>query len=427
MVATPRRTVLTGIGPVTPIGLSPETFWASLCDGRSGVRRIQSFDPTGLPTQIGGEVLGFDARDFIDKKDRKALKMMTRTSHLAVAAAQLALADAQVDRASLDPARFGVVLGSGTIPGGLEELSPAAWASIDVGRRAVDLKKWGRDGIPTIPPTWMLYHVPNMPACFVSILHNAQGPNNSITQTDLGGLLAVGEACRIIARDHADLFLVGGADTMMNPISMVRQCLFRSLSRRNESPESACRPFDRNRDGLVPGEGATLLVLEALDHARRRGARVYGEVIGFGAAFDRNRTGLGLARAVKLAMAEAGIAPREIDHVNAQGFSTVDADAWEARALNLVFGADLVSIPVFAAKSYFGTLGVGANSTELAASLLAVQRGLLPATLNYREPDPACPAAVNREPRPVTRPCFLKIAFTELGQCAAAVIRKWEE
>jgi 3-oxoacyl-[acyl-carrier-protein] synthase II len=177
----------------------------------------------------------------------------------------------------------------------------------------------------------------------------------------------------------------------------------------------------------VLGEGATLLAVEEAEHARRRGAHIYGEVAGSGAAFDKDRTGQGLVRAIRAALAQAGVTPAEIDHVNAQGYGSVEGDTWEARALVQALGVEAASVPVLAAKSYFGTLGGAANTTELAASLLAFQHGILPASLNYRMPDPACPVVVNRNTRPVSRPCFLKVAFTELGQCAAAVIRKWAE
>jgi 3-oxoacyl-[acyl-carrier-protein] synthase II len=257
----------------------------------------------------------------------------------------------------------------------------------------------------------------------VSIIHNAQGPNNTITESDVAGLLAMGEAFRILCRDQADFFLVGGADSRLSPLSMVRQCLFLPLSRRNETPEKACRPFDRGRDGVVLGEGGSVLVLEELEHARRRGARIYAEVLGFGSAFDRNQSGTGLIRAIRAALKDAGIGPEEVDHVNASGYSSVPADAWEARALHEVFGQ--WDTPVTAVKSYFGSLGAGSSITELAASLLALTNGVVPPTLNFEEPDPACPVTViTGSPRPMQKPYVLKVAFTGQGQCAALVCRK---
>ena len=218
-----------------------------------------------------------------------------------MAAARLAADDAGLERTTLDPKRFGVVFGAGTIPGDLADLGPLAQACFDPDTGRVDYRRWGRDGLPLVPPMWMLNHVPNMVSCHVSILHNAQGPCNTITQTDVASLLGPGRGPPgAVRRGRADLFLVGGGDTGINPISYVRQSLFAPLSRRNAEPERACRPFDRQRDGLVLGEGGGVLVLEELEHARRRQAPIYAEVIGFGSAFDRGGSGKGLARAIEV-------------------------------------------------------------------------------------------------------------------------------
>jgi 3-oxoacyl-[acyl-carrier-protein] synthase II len=425
MRSSSRRAVITGIGVVTPIGLDRDAFWESLRAGRSGVKPIQSFDTSGLPVHFGGEIVGFDARTYVDKKERKSLKVMARTIQLAVAGAQLALDDSGADKAKLDPTRFGVEFGAALIASELGELGAPAQASANCQPGSIDLEKWGKEGLAAMPPLWMLKYLPNMLACHVSILHNAQGPNNSITQTEVSSILALGESSRIIGRNQADFFLVGGADSKINPLSMVRQSLFEPLSRRNDSPPTACRPFDRDRDGLVLGEGGGVFVLEELGHAERRGAHIYAEVVGFGAAFDRDRSGPGLARAMRAALADAGVAADEIDHINAQGFSTIEEDRWEGRAIQEVFGACRPPVPVFAPKSYFGNLGAGSGTTELAASLLALENGVVPATLNYEHPDPVCPVAVSTVPRQVARKHVLKISFTEMGQCAAVVCRKW--
>ena len=317
--------------------------------------------------------------------------------------------------------------GSGLIATDLTEIADAAQISSQGEAGTVDLLRWGELGLPIIQPLWMLKYLPNMLACHVSILHNAQGPNNSITESDVASLLALGETFRILGRGGADLFLTGGAESKINPLSMVRQCLFEPLSRRNEAPEKACRPFDRQRDGLVLGEGAGVFVVEDLEHARRRGARIYAEIVGFGAAFDSRRTGAGLARAMQAALTEAGIGPDDLDHVNAHGLAAVESDIWEARAVLQVLGSCRQPVPVLAAKSYFGNLGAGSGTVELAASILALHHGLLPPTLNYEEPDPACPLPVTAgAPRPVTRAHVLKVNFTPMGQCAAVVIRKWD-
>jgi 3-oxoacyl-[acyl-carrier-protein] synthase II len=424
MSSAPRRTVITGLGVLSPLGLNTAAFWESLRAGQGGIRPITAFDAATLPTRFAGDISGFDAKDYIDKKDRRSLKMMARGIQLAVSAAQLALDDGKVDKGKLDSTRFGVEFGAGLLATELEELGPASQATADGRSGTVDLAKWGKDGLGNIQPLWMLKYLPNMLACHISILHDAQGPNNSITESDVASLLALGEAHRILERGQADFFLVGGADSKVNPLSMVRQCLFGVLSRRNDAPEKASRPFDRQRDGVVIGEGAGVLVVEDLEHARKRGARVYAEVAGFGAAFDVDRSGRGLARAVRAALAEAKITPEQVDHVNAHGLSSVEVDAWEARALHEVFGHCKPPVPVFAPKSYFGNLGAGAGTTELAASLLALAHGMLPATLNYEEADPRCPVHVARASQPVTRPYVLKVGFTDMGQCAAVVVKK---
>jgi 3-oxoacyl-[acyl-carrier-protein] synthase II len=424
MASSSRRVVITGLGIISPIGLEKAAFWEALCTSRSGVRTITSFDPAALPCRFGGEIVGFDAKNYVDKRERKSLKVMSRTIQLAVAAAQLAMDDCRLDSSQLDPTRFGVEFGAGLIASELEELGMASRISATGQIGQVDLEKWGTQGLPCMPPLWMLKYLPNMLACHVSILHNAQGPNNTITENDVASLLALGEASRALLRDQADFFLVGGADSKINPLSMVRHSLFIPLSRRNDAPEKASRPFDRGRDGIVLGEGAGVLAIEDWQFARQRGARIYGEIVGFGAAFDRGRTGAGLARAIRLALTEAGVGPEDVDHINAQGFSSPETDVWEARGIQEVFGGCKPPVPVLAPKSYFGNLGAGSGTTELAASILALENGLLPATLNYEEPDPNCPVSVATQRRPVTRPHILKIGFTEMGQCAAVVVRK---
>jgi 3-oxoacyl-[acyl-carrier-protein] synthase II len=425
MASSSRRVVITGIGLVTPIGLSTDAFWRSLLEGHSGIRTIRAFDTATLPVRIGGEIEKFEAKDYVTKDQRKSLRVMARTIQLAVAGAQRALDDGKVDKSKLDPTRFGVEFGAGLIASELPELVDAATVSTNCKPNVVDLEKWGELGMEVIPPLWMLKYLPNMPACHISILHDAQGPNNSITESDVASLLALGEASRILERDGADFFLVGGAESKMNPLSMVRMCLFESLSHRNDSPEKACRPFDRSRDGQVLGEGSTVFVVEELEHARKRSARIYAEVVGFGSAFDCKRNGDGVARAIRAALHEAGIGPEDIDHVNAHGLSAVEADRMEAAGLCQVFGDR--AVPVFAPKSYVGNLGGGGSTTELAGSLLGLVHGAVPATLNFEGPDPDCPVSVVvGAPRPTQRPYVLKVSFTQMGQCAAVVVRKWE-
>lgn len=441
------RAVITGIGVVTPLGAGAASFWEALRAGRSGVKTLSTPHAAHFASHFGAPLDEFDAKAFLDKKDRKRLAVMSRPFQIAVAASRLALGDANLELEQLDPTRVATVLGAGVIPNEpLEFARGGCCSTIAAGR--VDLQRWGQEGMSLVPPMWMLSYIPNMVGCHVSVLNNAQGPSNTITQTDLAGVLALGEAYRYLRRQQADVVLVGGADTRATVMSWIRQQLMHPLSRRNDAPERACRPFDRDRDGLVLGEGGGILVVESREHAQRRGARIYAEIAGIGAAFDKSadrrvgrwRVGSpaerrapyakrpgrqhGLARAIRLAMDQAGISPADLDHVNAHGLSTVPDDLWEAQGIAEALGANAPS--VFAAKSRFGTLGVGSGPVELAASLLAMRHGELPATLNCEHPDPACPVRVATALQPIRKSHFLKVSFTELGQCAAVVCRKSE-
>src|SRR3954468_11063261 len=219
MVSTKRRAVITGCGAVTLLGVSAQALWDGMVAGRSGIRQITGFDVSVYPSRIGSEVLDFEAKQFIDKKERKSLKVMSRSIQFAVAGAKLAMDDSGVDKDKLDKTRFGVEFGAGLIASELTELGPAAHVSSNCQPGTVDMEKWGVQGLANMPPLWMLKYLPNMLACHVSILHDAQGPNNSITESDVASLLAMGEAYRIIGRNMADFFLVGGADSKLNPLS----------------------------------------------------------------------------------------------------------------------------------------------------------------------------------------------------------------
>ena len=240
----PRRVVITGLGLISPLGAGAQANWDAVLAGRSGIARLTAYDPSALPVQIGGEIPDFDARPFVDKKDRKSLKHMARTVQLGVVGAKLAMDDAGLTPGAITPERFGVVYGTGTIPGVLEDLAPPGLVSFDRDAGRVDLAKWGTDGIPQLPPMWLLNHVPNMAACNVAILNDARGPNNTITQSNVASLLAIGEAVRIIRRGAADVMLAGGADTRVDLLSMFRCPLFIPMSRRNDDPAGAVRPFD---------------------------------------------------------------------------------------------------------------------------------------------------------------------------------------
>jgi 3-oxoacyl-[acyl-carrier-protein] synthase II len=423
MSAANRRVVVTGIGVITSIGMDVTAFWDGLARGACGIRPLKAFDPAPLITRFAGEIDGFDVKKYLSKEGRRQIRVMARSIQLAVACAQLALDDSRVDKTKLEPTRFGVEFGAGLIPSELTELGEASYLATGKNTHHVDQKIWGEQGIPAIQPLWMLKYLPNMLACHVSILHNAQGPNNSITQSDVASLLAVGEAARILRRNQSDFFLVGSADSKMNPLSQTRQQMFGHLSKNNADPQHALKPFDKHRDGLVLGEGGCVLTMEDLEHAQKRGATIIGEIVGFGSTFDRGMTGKGLARAIRIALDQARVTPTDIDHVNAQGLGSVQLDAFEARGIHEIFGA---AVPVWTVTPNIGHLCAGCGTVELAASLLAMKHGTLPPTLNYETPDPACPVRVLTKARPIAKPFFVKIGFTEMGQCAAVVCREWE-
>ena len=430
MSHVPRRVVVSGLGVISPLGIGTAAFWEGLVQGRCGIQRIAAFDPTGLPTTIGGEVRGYDARQFIPSNQRKNLKIMARDIQLAVGAAKLALEDSGLMENRPDPTRFGIDFGASMIASELDDLAPSAKECLKDSNQP-NYHVWGTEAMSKMPPLWLLKYLPNMPACHISILYDLQGPNNSITQAEAGSNLAIGEAFRIIARGTADCMLTGGCESKINPLAMIRLCLQGDCSRRNEAPEQACRPFDTNRDGMVPAEGATVVVLEDLERAQKRGARIYAEVIGFGAGCDARSAdktesdGSGLRVAMRAALQDARMKPADLGYYNAHGVSTRTGDRAEARALLAVLGDHAKKIPVSAHKSNFGNTVAACGALEFAAGVMALQHGVIPHTLNYTKPDPDCPLnVVTREPRQLARPSFLAANATRLGQAAALVVRK---
>ena len=419
-----RRAVLTGFGVLSPIGSTPAAFWDALVAGTRGVKRIRTFDSSALSCQIAGEIPDFVAKSVIEKTYRKELKAMGRTVQLGTVASQYAMQDAGLVKGSVTPERFGIDFASVMGTTELDDLASAAKLTADTVARTVDMPKWGQVAFGEIPPLWMLKYLPNMPACHVTILYDAQGPSNTIISSEAAGTLVFGEALRIIRRDAADFMLVGGSECKIHPLSMARFTAFMNMTRQVADPGAAIRPLDVGRDGTALGEGGCVFGLEELAHAKKRGAKIYGEVVGFAAGVDRGLTGNGLARVIRNAMADAGIQEGDVDHVNAHGSGEVELDAFEARGIGAVFGT---RVPVFAPLSRFGNLGTASGVIELAASVLALQHGQLPPTLNCENPDPHCPIAVHATGmRPVTKPYVVKTSYTDLGQCAVVVVRKWD-
>ncbi len=424
MVSNSRRLVLTGLGVLSPIGTTSDVFWQSLVAGASGIRPISLIDAAELPNRIAGEVPGFSARAMMaDTKYRKELKSMARTVELGVIGSQLAVQNAGLSKGSVAPARIGIEFASLMGASELNDLAAASKLTSPDGH-TIDMGAWGKDGLGEITPVWMLKYLPNMPACHATILYDLQGPSNTQIPGDTAGLVALAEAARIIRRDTADVMVVGGSEGRINPITLARYNLFVQMTRRNDDPTRAIRPFDANRDGTALGEGSAVFTLEALDHARGRNASILAEVVGWAAGVDRGKTGPGLARVIRNALAAAGVRPADVDHVNAHGTGTTVGDAFEARGIAEVFGRNT---PVFAPLSRFGNMGAASGLTELACSVLALKHGELPTTLNHESPAADCPVAVHTgAPRAVTKPYAVKVSYTNLGQCAVAVVKKWE-
>jgi 3-oxoacyl-[acyl-carrier-protein] synthase II len=431
MLGYERRVVITGLGLVTPLGDRPDTVWTSLAEGRGAIRRLEAFRVAGLPNDVAGEIPEFELKKYnlpkFSKELRKTRKYMARDIQLAVAAAQLAVADAGLVDGGVEPTRFGIDLGAGLISSELDELAPAIVRAYGSGQ-SFDFQTWGRESIGMIEPIWLLKYLPNMLACHISILIDCQGPSNTITEADASSNLAIAEAARIIGRGRADVMIAGGADSKIHPLSLVRMGLLENMSKWKGDPARACRPFDIDRDGWVPGEGAGILILEERDHALKRGARICGEILGGGSGCDAtpggglDPEGTGTEVAIAAALDDAGLHPSDIGHVSVHGSATRISDRAEGRALQRIFGAK--GVPVTALKGYMGNLASGCGSVELIASLTAVNRGAIPAILNCDRPDPEIEAdLVLGSPRPTSNPTFVKTNLTPLGQAAALVIR----
>lgn len=423
MAPSPLRTVITGFGLITPVGIGREATWQGILAGKSAVRRIASFDPSGLEVQIGAELPGFDAKNHVDKKDRKQLRTMGKAIQIGFVAGSLALHDAKLTADAFNPLRLGISFGAATIASELDELTHAACKTVLPGHQAVNMKIWGTDGMPMMPPLWLLKYLPNFAAAHVSILNNAQGPSNSITMGDVAGNLAIAEGRRIIQRGIADIMLTGGSDSRINPLSITRLQMFYPLSRKNESPETTCRPFDAQQSGIVLGEGAGILVLEALEHAKKRGADIIAEVAGAGDACDFALDGSGIAQAVQAALDSAKITTADIDHIVAQGYGETKLDATEAKGILSVFGGNCP--PVVAIKGIIGNTGAASGGIETAISAFALQSGTIPASINHSQPLPSLTLPVTKQNQPIKKDYSLKICFSDMGQCSVIVLKRW--
>jgi 3-oxoacyl-[acyl-carrier-protein] synthase II len=388
------RVVVTGIGVVAPNGKGRREFCEAILEGRSGVCHIETFDPVGLPIQIAGEVRDFDVLPYLGEH-RKNAKLMSRAVRFAIGAAAMAVEDSGLDTAQLDPGRFGVCMGTGITPVDIEELAPTILKSVDTTGR-FDPARFAQARSESIFPLWLLQHLPNMAAAHISILHHAMGPNNTIVTACAAGTQAVGDAFRLIARGDADVMMAGGCDSRLDPQLLVAYSAMKAVSSSLRPPSEVSRPFDAERDGFVLGEGAAVLILESLRRARRRGARVYAEITGYGSSFDAfgitrpEPEGKGAALCMTAALREARVDPSDIDYINAHGTSTKLNDLMETVAVKRVFGHRALSIPISSQKSMIGHLIGASGAVEAAATALSLERGVVPPTINLATPDPAC-------------------------------------
>ncbi len=387
-----RRVVITGIGWVTPLGVEVEPVWQALLEGRSGIGYTTLFDASNFPTRISAEVKNWDLSDVGEDPDE--WKHQGRHTHFAVGAAKKAIADSGVLDARLDPVRFGVYLGSGEGQQDFGRFTRMMVAAIEGDQ--LNLAKFTKVGLEILHPIAELEQEPNMPAGHLASLFGAEGPNVNCLTACAASSQAIGEAAEIIRRGEADVMLSGGTHTMIHPFGVTGFNLLTALSTANDEPTKASRPFDRKRDGFVLGEGAGMVVLEDLDRAKARGAKIYGELVGYGSTADAYRItdthpeGRGAISCIRMALEDAGLGLEQIDYINAHGTSTAVNDRVETLAIKRVFGERAYQIPVSSTKSMMGHLIAAAGATELIICLLAIRDNVLPPTTNYEEPDPEC-------------------------------------
>lgn len=373
-----RRVVITGMGAVTPLGNNVAEFWQGLIQGVSGLVKVTRFDLGSLPTQIAGEVKNFEPTLYIEKKDARR---MDRFTQYAVASAKMALADSAFDLTKVAKDRMGVVLGSGI--GGMATLE-----------EQIEVKRV--KGFNRVSPFFIPMMISNMAAGQIAINYELTGPNFMVVSACASATNAIGEAFKIIQRGNADVLITGGTEAPITPMAFAGFCAMKAMSCRNEQPQIASRPFDQKRDGFIMGEGAGILILESLESARKRNARIYAEVLGYGATADAYHItapspgGVGAAKAMLTAIEDAGIKKEEVNYINAHGTSTELNDKYETMAIKEVFGEHASKLAISSTKSMTGHLLGAAGGIEGIATALAIFHDLVPPTINYEFPDPEC-------------------------------------
>ncbi len=373
-----RRVVVTGMGVISPIGNSLEEFWTNAKRGVSGIDRVSRFDPSQFSSQIVGEVKGFDASKYMDKKEARRMDLVQQ---YAVAGAQQAFDQSGLGSDSVDPEMAGVVIGSGI--GGIETFEK---------QHSILLKQ----GPSRVSPFFIPMMIIDLCAGLVSMRFKFKGPNYATVSACSSGAHAIADAFKIIQRGEADVMITGGSEASITPASLAGFCSARALSTRNDQPQKASRPFDKERDGFVMSEGAGIMILESLEHARKRGARIFAEMAGAGCTADAYHItapapgGEGAIRAMRLALRDARLSPDSVDYINAHGTSTDLNDATETQAIKVVFGERAKKIPVSSTKSMIGHLLGAAGAVELVAAIQSIEEGVIHPTVNYEVPDPEC-------------------------------------
>ena len=373
-----RRVVVTGLGTLSPVGNTADEFWSALVQGRSGLGPITRFDTTGYPTRIAGEVRNFDPLNFVDKKEARRLDPYLQ---YAIASSALAVQDAAIDTGKVDGTRFGVLIGSGI--GGITTL-------LESHRNLLE------KGPDRVSPFFIPMLIANMASGLVSMRFGAKGPNSAVVTACATGNHAIGDSFKIIQRNDADVMIAGGSEAIIVPLTIAGFCSMKAMSTRNDEPTKAMRPFDATRDGFVAGEGAGILVLESLEHAQARDARIYAEIVGYGMTGDAHHMtapdpeGDGAARSMAAAVRDAGLDVGAIGYINAHGTSTQYNDKFETIAIKRVFGEHARRLAISSTKSMTGHLLGAAGGVEAIATVLALHHGILPPTINYETPDPDC-------------------------------------
>jgi 3-oxoacyl-[acyl-carrier-protein] synthase II len=387
-----RRVVITGIGCITPLGTEVDQMWSRLMNSESAVGYTTVFDASNFPTKISAEVRNWDITDI--GEDAERWKYRGRHTKFAAGAAKKAVQDSGVLDRQLDPTRFGVYLGSGEGQQDFDCFTKMMAAALDGDK--LDVARFTKAGLETLHPVVELEQEPNMPAGHLASMFDAQGPNANCLTACAASSQAIGEAAEIIRRGDADVMLSGGTHSMIHPFGVTGFNLLTALSTRNDEPTKASRPFDRDRDGFVLGEGAAMVILEDLERAKARGAKIYGEVLGYGSTADAFRItdthpeGRGASSCIRMALDDAGLGLDQVHYINAHGTSTAVNDKVESLAIKTVFGDQAYKIPVSSTKSMMGHLIAAAGATELIICLKAIENNVLPPTINYDTPDPEC-------------------------------------